>query len=26
VDEADVTFWGYCPDCRQGSKGGIAHD
>ncbi len=18
VDEADVTFWGYCPDCRQG--------
>jgi Fe2+ or Zn2+ uptake regulation protein len=19
VDEADVTFWGFCPDCRQGS-------
>ena len=19
VDEADVTFWGLCPDCRQGS-------
>ena len=18
VDEADVTFWGFCPDCRQG--------
>jgi Fur family transcriptional regulator, stress-responsive regulator len=18
VDEADVTFWGWCPDCRQG--------
>jgi Fur family transcriptional regulator, stress-responsive regulator len=19
VDEADVTFWGFCPDCRRGS-------
>jgi Fur family ferric uptake transcriptional regulator len=19
VDEADVTFWGFCPDCRQDS-------
>jgi Fe2+ or Zn2+ uptake regulation protein len=27
VDEADVTFWGFCPDCRrQSSRGGIAHD
>lgn len=21
VDEADVTFWGSCPDCRQDSRG-----
>jgi Fe2+ or Zn2+ uptake regulation protein len=21
VDEADVTFWGFCPGCRQGSRG-----
>jgi Fur family transcriptional regulator, stress-responsive regulator len=20
VDEADVTFWGFCPDCRQGHE------
>jgi Fur family ferric uptake transcriptional regulator len=22
VDEADVTFWGFCSDCRRDSKGG----
>jgi Fe2+ or Zn2+ uptake regulation protein len=22
VDEADVTFWGFCPDCRRDSSGG----
>ncbi|MFB9832059.1 Fur family transcriptional regulator [Actinoallomurus acaciae] len=26
VDEADVTFWGFCPDCRRDSEGGSAHD
>lgn len=26
VNEADVTFWGFCPDCRQDSEGGSAHD
>jgi Fur family transcriptional regulator, stress-responsive regulator len=24
VDEADVTFWGFCPDCRRDSEGGSA--
>jgi Fur family transcriptional regulator, stress-responsive regulator len=24
VDEADVTFWGFCPECR--ASGGIADD
>jgi Fe2+ or Zn2+ uptake regulation protein len=23
VDEADVTFWGFCSDCRQDSSGGF---
>jgi hypothetical protein len=26
VDEADVTFWGFCPDCRQAHKEEITHD
>jgi hypothetical protein len=26
VDEADVTFWGFCPDCRQAHKEDFAHD
>jgi hypothetical protein len=26
VDEADVTFWGFCPDCRQAHKEESAHD
>ncbi|WP_329248043.1 transcriptional repressor [Actinoallomurus sp. NBC_01490] len=26
VDEADVTFWGFCPDCRRGTEGGSTHD
>ena len=26
VDEADVTFWGFCPDCRQAHKEEFAHD
>jgi hypothetical protein len=24
VDEADVTFWGFCSDCRQAHKGEFA--
>ncbi|GLY81061.1 Fur family transcriptional regulator [Actinoallomurus iriomotensis] len=26
VDEADVTFWGFCPDCRRDSEEGSTHD